>query len=60
MTEESIKPKLRPSQQLAALLGFPEPKPLTAEEQRAFQEKLDRADDEVRAIIARRERRHAA
>ncbi|HWS39216.1 MAG TPA: hypothetical protein VN408_41540 [Actinoplanes sp.] len=60
MTEEVNKVPLRPSQQLAALLGFPEPEPFTEKERRNFQERMDRADEDLRAIIARREEHHAA
>ncbi|SDS96917.1 hypothetical protein [Actinoplanes derwentensis] len=56
MTDETNEPHLRPSQKLAALLGFPEPEPFTEEEQRRYREKADRADAQLRAIIARRHR----
>jgi hypothetical protein len=52
------QPEPRPSQQLAALLGLPEPT-WSAEEQRAWRDKMRRADQELEAIIARRGR-HAA
>jgi hypothetical protein len=52
-------PELLPSQRLAAMLGLPEPRPFTDEEERAFREKMRRTDDEVAAIIARRKRRAA-
>jgi hypothetical protein len=57
--EEPDTADVPPSRQLAALLGLPEPKPFDEAEERAFQEKMRRADDEVAAIIARRKRRAA-
>jgi hypothetical protein len=59
MTARPDEPELLPSQRLAAMLGLPEPKPFTEEEERAFREKMRRADDEVAAIIARRKHRAA-
>ena len=56
MTDE--EPQLRPSQQLASLLGFPEPD-FTEEDRRGFREKMRKADKELEAIIARRQRRIA-
>lgn len=38
------------------LLGLPEPEPWTEEEEREFQERMNRADAEVRARIARQVR----
>jgi len=57
MTDDDT-PRLRPSQQLAALLGFPEPE-FTDEELRVYREKMRKADEELEAIIARRQRRTA-
>ncbi|MEU4620479.1 hypothetical protein AB0G04_10950 [Actinoplanes sp. NPDC023801] len=59
MTARPDDSELLPSQRLAAILGLPEPAPLTEEQERAFREKMRRTDDEVAAIIARRKRRAA-
>ncbi|GAA0451344.1 hypothetical protein Aca07nite_55830 [Actinoplanes capillaceus] len=53
------EPQRRPSQIIAEMLGLPEPRRFTEEEERAYQEAMDRADAQVRAIIARRQRRAA-
>ena len=53
------EPQRRPSQIICEMLGLPEPRPFTEEEERAYQEAMDRADAQVRAIIARRQRRAA-
>ncbi|GGN35800.1 hypothetical protein FHR83_006239 [Actinoplanes campanulatus] len=53
------EPQRRPSQIIAEMLGLPEPRPFTEEEERAYQEAMDRVDAQVRAIIARRQRRAA-
>ncbi|MDI6105106.1 hypothetical protein QLQ12_41630 [Actinoplanes sp. NEAU-A12] len=62
MTDDAdqSQPPPRPSQQLAALLGLPEPEPFTEEEERAFERWMDEGDAQQEAIIARRRQQRAA
>ncbi|GAA1654856.1 hypothetical protein [Actinoplanes couchii] len=59
MTDEAEKPQLRPSQQLAALLGLPEPE-FTEDQERAFQDWMERGETTLRETNARLQERHAA
>ncbi|GIE28250.1 hypothetical protein Ait01nite_012950 [Actinoplanes italicus] len=59
VTDDADKPDVPPSRRLAELLGLPEPKPFTEEEERAYQQWLADGDAQVEAIIARRRQRAA-
>ncbi|MEV4351167.1 hypothetical protein AB0J83_42460 [Actinoplanes sp. NPDC049596] len=41
--------------ELCAALNLPEPEPLTEEQRREFDAKMDRADADLAAMLARRE-----
>lgn len=48
-----------PSRRLAAVLGLPEPKPFSEEEERAYQQWLADGDAQVEEILTRRRRQAA-
>jgi len=50
----------RASERFAALAGLPAPAPLTADEEAAYHARMRAADDELAAVIARRQPPRAA
>ncbi|MFC4068441.1 hypothetical protein [Actinoplanes subglobosus] len=56
MTDDADVP---PSRRLAAVLGLPEPKPFSEEEERAYQQWLADGDAQVEEILTRRRRQAA-